>query len=301
MSNRAKGQEKPYTTISTVGASRDEWLKARRHGIGGSDAAAILGLHPYKSAYSVWADKMGYGDNSDNEAMRQGRDFEEYVAKRFVEETGLKVRRSNMMYISREYPMYANIDRIVYSDGEFVGLECKTSSPFNEAKFRNEEYPDEYYTQCQHYMAVTGAKRWYLCVLVFQRKPMVYEIPRDEEDIRILIEAETRFWNDHVITGLAPAVDATDATTDAIKRMHPTANGQTIECVDENILSKLVTLKGEIQQLTFSKTFYENMIRDWFGDNEIMTGTEYMATYKNRTRADKQYRELRVTRVKEAV
>ena len=30
----------------------------------------------------------------DNEAMREGRDLEEYVARRFMEETGKKVRRS---------------------------------------------------------------------------------------------------------------------------------------------------------------------------------------------------------------
>ena len=59
--------------------------------------------------------------------MRQGRDLEEYVAQRFMEETGLKVRRSNKMYRSVEYPwMIADVDRMVAGGG--AGLECKTVS-----------------------------------------------------------------------------------------------------------------------------------------------------------------------------
>ena len=92
-----------YTTISTLGMSREEWLKLRRSGIGGSDAGAICGLNPYSSPMSVYRDKTCEElSDIDNEAMRQGRDLEDYVARRFMEDTGLKVRRSNMLYRSEE-------------------------------------------------------------------------------------------------------------------------------------------------------------------------------------------------------
>ena len=70
-------------------------LSGLRHDtIGGSDAAAIVGLSRYGSQYSVFMDKTGrLPDKPDNEAMRQGRDLEEYVSQRFEEETGKKVRR----------------------------------------------------------------------------------------------------------------------------------------------------------------------------------------------------------------
>ena len=46
--------------------------------------------------------------------MRLGRDLEAYVAERFCEETGLKVRRSNNMYAHKDYPfMIADVDRLV--------------------------------------------------------------------------------------------------------------------------------------------------------------------------------------------
>ena len=80
-------------TISTLGMKREDWLKLRKNGIGGSDAGAVCGLNPYTSPMAVYRDKTtDVLDLSDNEAMRQGRDLEEYVAQRFTEETGMKVR-----------------------------------------------------------------------------------------------------------------------------------------------------------------------------------------------------------------
>ena len=153
--------------IPTKNMSREEWLWHRRGSLGGSDAAAILGLSQWITPYTVWADKTGrLPEQPDNEAMRQGRDFEDYVAQRFTEVTGKKVRRNNAILKNTDYPFaHANIDRSIV--GENAGLECKTTSVMNLRKFKNGEYPDTYYCQCVHYMAVTGADRWYLAVLVF--------------------------------------------------------------------------------------------------------------------------------------
>ena len=99
--------------------SNEEWLTLRKTGIGGSDAGSICGVNPFGSPMEL-----------DNEAVRQGHDLEDYVAQRFMEKTGLKVRRSNFMYRSVEHPfMIADVDRLVI--GEDAGLECKTASPEN--------------------------------------------------------------------------------------------------------------------------------------------------------------------------
>ena len=84
-----------YTVYADVRElTHDQWLENRKSGIGGSDAGAIMGVNPYRGAYSVWADKLGKTDPvDDNEALRQGRDFEDYVARRFAAKTGLRVRR----------------------------------------------------------------------------------------------------------------------------------------------------------------------------------------------------------------
>ena len=112
-------------TISTMGMEHEEWLRLRKGGIGGSDAGAVCGLNPYRSPMAVyWEKTTDTLDLSDNEAMRQGRDLENYVAQRFTEETGKKVRRSNKMYWSETHPfMYADVDRLLVR--EDAGLECK--------------------------------------------------------------------------------------------------------------------------------------------------------------------------------
>ena len=134
--------EKNLTRISTRSMSRQAWLTERRKTIGRSDAAGIVGLSRYATPYTVWADKTGrLPDQEDNEAMRQGRELEEYVAKRWEESTGKRVRRSNALLYNPSYPFaHADIDRTVV--GEDAGLECKTTSALNLRQFRNVEFPE---------------------------------------------------------------------------------------------------------------------------------------------------------------
>lgn len=82
-------------------------------------------MNPYRSAFQVYHDKISDSiEDIDNEAMRQGRDLEDYVAQRFTEATGLKVRRANAIYQSEEHPLLlADFDRLIV--GQKAGLECR--------------------------------------------------------------------------------------------------------------------------------------------------------------------------------
>lgn len=206
---------KNLTKISTANMSRQEWLDLRRQSIGGSDAVAIIGLNPWSTPYAVWADKIGkLPEQEDNEAMRQGRDLEDYVAKRWCEATGKKVRMNNAILKNSRYPWaHANIDRDVI--GENAGLECKTTSIMNLKKFKNGEYPEQYYVQCVHYMAVTGADRWYLAVLVLNQGFYHFVIERDQAEIDALMDTEKTFWK-YVQDGTPPPMDGLSPTTEAL-------------------------------------------------------------------------------------
>ena len=206
---------------STLTMTRDEWLAERRKGIGGSDAAAILGMNPWRSPLAVYMDKLGIApDAPDNEAIRQGNDLEDYVARRFVEameasNTRKAVRRCNRILRHPEYDwMLANIDRDVV--GEDAGLECKTTSPYNKTAFDQGDVPAPHYWQCQHYMAVTGASHWYLAILVHGKSFHVFDITRNDEHIARLIEAERAFWFDNVLAGVPPLPSGTDGDDDML-------------------------------------------------------------------------------------
>lgn len=211
--------------INTKDLSREDWLKYRTLGIGGSDAGAICGLNPYSSPIDVFLEKLGEKEPpEENEAMRQGRDFEDYVAKRFEEATGKKVRRRNVMLQHDEHDfILANIDREVV--GEDAILECKTASVYATDKWRN-GVPEHYELQCHHYMAVTGAKKCYLACLILNKELVIRELERDEELIASLISIEKEFWENHVVKKEMPAPDGSEAATDAIKILYADTNAE---------------------------------------------------------------------------
>lgn len=254
------------TKLYTHEMTREAWLDVRRKSIGGSDAAAIVGLNNYSSPIRVWADKTGrLPAKETSEAMRQGNDLEEYVARRFSEATGKKVRRSNAIYYNDEYPFaHANVDRLI--DGEDAGLECKTTSALSLKSFAGGEYPDRYYVQCQHYMAVTGRTKWYLAVLVLGRDFKIFEIARDEDEINALMDAEVDFWQ-HVIKDEMPDVSENDDDAEVLATLLPEDNGDAVELFGRGaILDELDDVKARIKELENRKAEIENTIKKDMGE-----------------------------------
>lgn len=270
--------------IPTIGMSREEWLEHRRNSIGGSDAAAIIGLNAWSSPYRVWADKTGrLPDTPDNEAMRQGRDLEDYVAQRWSEATGKKVRRANVILQNPTHPYaHANVDRLVV--GEDAGLECKTTSALSLKRFKDGEYPASYYVQCMHYMAVTGAKRWYLAVLVLNKEFYTFTIERDEEEIASLLAQEADFWT-HVAEDAPPPVDGADATTDAIQTIYAESTGGQVELFGRDALLQEYYTQKDLKDAASAKMeeIKQTIMLD-LGDNETGFCGSHKVTWKPQSR-----------------
>ncbi len=269
--------------ISTKDLSHEEWLRYRKQGIGGSDAGAICGLNPYVSPMSVFYEKTSSEiEDYDNESMRQGRDLEEYVARRFMEETGLKVRRSNVMYQSEEYPfMLANVDRLI--SGENMGLECKTASAYNADKWTGDSVPAHYELQCHHYMMVTGAKAWYLAVVILGKEFKYKRIERDEELIQNLITIEKEFWENHVLNNLMPDPDGSDISDEVISRYFPSALKKTIPLPSD--LNEQLKRREEIillaKKLTQEQNQIEQQIKLYMGEYEMAFNEHYRVSWSN--------------------
>ena len=274
------------TKISTVNMPHEAWLEHRRKSIGGSDAASIIGLNPWCSPYAVWADKLGrIPPKEDNEAMRLGRDLEDYVAKRFTEKTGKRVRRENSIIYNHEYPFaHANVDRLVI--GEDAGLECKTTSSLNLKKFKNGEYPEQYYVQCVHYMMVTGAKRWYVAVLVLGVDFYVFEIERDEGEIMALARSEADFW-DYVYRKSPPPTDGKKSTTEAIVAMYPnsTDEGNVSLFAYESDLKQYMVLGQRMKELKELQDGYANKIKSYLGETMRGSSQNYRVSWATAERA----------------
>lgn len=283
---------KKYVEISTVGMSREDWLMLRRERIGGSDAAGIAGLSKWSTPYTIWLDKTHRAvEKEDTEPMRQGRDLEAYVAQRFEEETGKKVRRKNALLISTVYPWaQANVDRLVV--GENAGLECKTTSVLDLRKFRDVEFPEQYYAQCVHYLAVTGAERWYLAVLVLGREFHTYVLERDEEEIAALMRIEEKFW-ELVTEDSAPAPNGSDADTEAITAIYRESREDTVELYGrEAMLEERANLLQQQKDIDQRIAEIENTIKLDMEEAEKGEIGRFRVSWKTQTRKTFQAKEF---------
>lgn len=267
--------------------THEQWLAFRRTGIGGSDASTVVGLNPYSSLYYLYNDKLGLlPPKDDTEAMRQGRDLEQYVADRWMEATGKKCKRNNYMWRSVERPfMLADIDREVC--GENAGLECKTTSVFNRADLENGEIPLTYYVQCQHYMAVMGFDAMYLAVLVLNRGFYHFRIDRDDAEIDALAEAERVFWEDHILPQVPPDLDGSEATYAALSRLHPEECSAAAlplsrqSCAD---LAALADLEDAAKAIKQAQAEAKARIMAELGDAAFGEAEGWLVSWKSQTR-----------------
>lgn len=273
-----------YTKIPIKDLSREEWLKLRKTGIGGSDAGSICGMNPYSSSMKVYQDKTSdtIEEHEDNESIRQGHDLEEYVAQRFMEETGLKVRRSNFMYRSLEHPfMIADIDRLV--TGEDAGLECKTANAYNADKWKDGEIPLHYIMQCYHYMAVTGKRIWYIAVVILGREFTYRRLEWDDALISQMTAAEEYFWKNHVEKRIMPEPDGSKACDEVLKQyFHTARKSSEIELVgfDEKLdrraalLEQIAPLQQELNQI-------EQEVKLYMQDNETASSSRFKVLWSS--------------------
>lgn len=274
---------KLHRLISTVGLSHDEWLKYRKQGIGGSDAGAICGLNPYRSPMAVYIDKTEKTiEENDNEAMRQGRDLEQYVAERFVEETGLKVRRANAIFFNDEHSyMLANVDRLIV--GENAGLECKTASVYSADKWENGHIPESYEIQCHHYMAVTGADAWYIACVILGGDFVWQKIERDDETIRMLMQIESDFWNNNVLANKMPAPDGSKAAEELISKYYKDSDSdKAISLIgfDEK-LKRRKEINDLVDKLETEKKQIEQEVKLYMEDAEKADSDHYSVSWKS--------------------
>lgn len=263
--------------------SHEDWLRLRKRSIGGSDAAAVVGMSQWASPVTLYIDKTSETiDTGTSEAMRLGTDLEGYVAERFTEATGKKVRNDNFMYMHDDYDFItANIDRVVV--GENAGLECKTMSSFATYDFEQGEVPENYFCQCQHYMAVMGYDRMYLCILVFQRGVFTVTIERDQAFIDGLVAAECEFWNNHIVPHAMPAPDGSDVTENALNTMWQSNGKETVIEDLDDICSKISEIKAHKDMLDEQEKVLKNRLRESFGEYEKAEGDKYKVSYKTGT------------------
>lgn len=243
--------------VDTRGLDRDDWLTVRKSGIGGSDAAAAVGLNPYKSMLELWLEKTGRDTDFEKPDPKDtthpvywGTILEPIVAAAYTQQTGNRVRKVNAVLRHPTVPfMLANLDREIVGGSDVQILECKTAG-INGAKHWREGVPEYVQIQVQHQLAVTGKQAAHVAVLVCGQQLDVHRIDRDDELIAKLIELEARFWQ-FVESDTPPPADGSDSADRALRCLFPRDAGSTVDFSDDRNLSAtfadLVTVRCEIE------------------------------------------------------
>lgn len=273
--------------------TRDDWLTWRRDGIGASDVAGILGLSPWASPWSIWADKAGLlPPLPDDEAMAAGRWLEAAIGPWFTHETGLHVAGEQTQCTHIDHGHHrCTVDGFVFdSPGdrsplaivtEALGLlEIKVTGPGR----RWDEVPAHYQTQGQWQMHVTGLDHVWFAVLMGRRLD-IHKLERDQADIDFMVGHVDRFWHDHVATGTPPAVDGHDATQRALAAVYPEHTpGKTAE-ITAGYMDALVAAKAAVKAARTDEKAVAAAIEAELGDAEegVVDGRR-VVTWRTQTR-----------------
>ena len=266
--------------IMTVKQMQDHnaWLDMRKQGIGGSDAGVIMGYNPWMSPFKLWMEKTGQvqtEDISGKSSVKAGVYLEPVVAQMFCDETGYKVERRGMMRNKTYKWMQANIDRLIPAKKnnlpEDIGLEIKTTNAFSAHDWDDDEVPDSYFLQCQHYMMVTGLKAWWIAVLIGGQDFRYKLIDRNEAQIKELFDAEKVFWEVNVLRNVAPDIDGSKATKAALDEKYSGGDAEAIDLPNEagDILTMLDYYKGQEKDAKAKATACENKLKEMMQDHEL--------------------------------
>jgi len=245
---------------STENQTREEWLKHRQQGIGGSDIASMLGINPFHSPLALYWDKVSNIeiDEEENVPAEVGIALEPYMKKKLTEwilinegwEKEVKIDDCKYILQHHENPLaLANVDGIIeWEDGELCVAEYKTTSERNYKLWEGDNIPDYYYLQTQWYLYTTGLEICYLAFLIGNRKFDVKIIERNDAVIEQLVKQTNDFWNNFIISKIPPSPDGSISSGQTIKRMYPEEEvGKIIDITN-------IQNQGELERLDIAKT-----------------------------------------------
>lgn len=209
--------------LPTVEPGDPEWLTR----MSASKVAAVLGLSPYESRFSLWHKMAGLlAPEEENDDMRRGHYLEPAVCAWFADQhlawdvtpTGTWVAADNEQWA-------ATPDRLVTtSTGEARLLEAKTASSDEEwGPDGTDDIPVYHRAQVLWQMLVTGLRVAHVAVLTSHLSFRQYEVLFDPDDAERIVAAVDEFM-DSLPTGRRPrrpSIDGHSATYQAVRELHP--------------------------------------------------------------------------------
>ncbi|MCU0833703.1 MAG: YqaJ viral recombinase family protein [Chromatiaceae bacterium] len=263
-------------------------LEARRNGIGGSDAAAVLGLSPYRTPLDVYMEKVGDQEPPDlrnRDAVLWGNLLEDTVAREYARRTGTKVRRRNRTVHHPDLPwLLGNIDRELV--GEKKLLEVKTTGFWpgrSLGKDGTDEVPDAWLVQVHHYMLALGYRAADIAALIGGQELRIYPVAFDQHLADMLVERETWFWRECVEKRMPPP----PTTVEDLALLYREDSGGTVETTPavSQAVADLKAIKQQAKDLDSRAKEAEFLIKEHLGEAATLVDADghTLATWKTQT------------------
>lgn len=247
----------PIPLVETNGMDRKTWLRWRRKGIGGSDAAILYGLYPFgRTVWDLWNDKTGRTpivDEPFNLTTSIGHALEKVIAQYFTHITGWRTFRDSKMYQHPHYSwMIADLDYMIdFGNGTLGILEDKTTAFFNKADWADGCIPYNYELQCRHYMCVMNIDVVYICCL-YDNNPEGFIKRRIERNMLLeaeLIAKERDYWNNYVLADVEPEyIEPASVAIASLKKYLSGLKKDKEIILNEKIYGKILSQIAELEE-----------------------------------------------------
>lgn len=261
----------------------DEWREQRRKMLGGSEIAAVVGLSPFESPFSLWHRKAGLADpQSDQPVMEWGRRLEDAIRRKWLERESHGLFGTGETFV-RDGWMIASPDARVATGEDFDRieiLEVKTS-PRGDEWAREDTDPEKaipvyYQCQAQWYMAVLGLSVCHFAVLISGYDYREYTLPRNDDEIKYLTECGRAFL-DSIAQGRRPNIDAHTQTYETIKELHPDIDGEDVQ-IDADLAEQWISAVKLLDVATAEHGLAKNLLADAMGSaKRAFCGTQKLA------------------------
>lgn len=245
-----------------------EWHEARRHGLGGSEIAAVLGLSPWESRFSLWHRKLDLAaPQPDNDDMSWGRRVEHVIAEWWHEQhPDWRMRRTGT-WASKARPwQIANPDRLVTSpDGAREILEIKWARDSNGwGTPGTADIPVYYRAQVLWYLDVLGLDRARIAVSIGGGDLREYVVEYDPYDVEQLRDQGAEFMRT-VAEGERPSIDGHTETYRTVKELHPDIDDRDVGITPE-LADRYRSALDEAKQAEADKRQVAGEVADIVGD-----------------------------------
>ena len=265
--------------ISLPETGSPEWHALRRTGLGGSDAAAAVGMSKWKTPRQLYLEKIGESETIENEPMRWGTILEPVVRQEYCNQTGRTVIAPGLIRHAARDCIFFNADGIADACRLYEGKTARTAEGWGEPG--SDEIPQEYMLQVQHGMAVLGLEVADVAVLIGGSDFRLYTVAADEELQCLLLEQEERFWVDHVLARVPPKA----TTPEDVRRMWRVSSGRGITAEPQiaSAVAELANVKATLKVLEEYENTLAGAIQSQMADAAELLGDDGkpLATWKN--------------------